>query len=72
MKARNYKEEYRKYGASKAAKKYRAELNKFNRDKGTAGNGDGLDAAHSGGKIRGFLKAALNRANNRPRRRNSK
>ena len=33
MKARNYKKEYRKYGASKAAKKYRAELNKFNRDK---------------------------------------
>lgn len=72
MKARNYKEEYRKYGASKAAKKYRAELNKFNRDKGTAGNGDGLDAAHSGSRIRGFLKAALNRANNRPRKRNSK
>ena len=72
MKARNYKEEYRKYGASKAAKKYRAELNKFNRDKGTVGNGDGLDAAHSGGKIRGFLREALNRANNRPRKRNSK
>ena len=71
MKARNYKEEYRKYGASKKAKLYRAELNKYNRDKGTAGNGDGLDAAHSGGKIRGFIKQALNRANNRPKKKGS-
>ena len=72
MKARNYKDEYRKYGKSKAAKKYRAELNKYNRDKGTYGNGDGMDAAHSGSKIKGFIKKALNRANNRPKKRNSK
>ena len=72
MKARNYKEEYRKYGSTEAAKKYRAELNRYNRDKGTAGNGDDLDAAHSGGSIRGFIKKALNRANNRPKKRNSK
>lgn len=72
MKARNYKEEYRKYGSSKAAKKYRAELNSYNRKKGTYGNGDGLDAAHEGGKIKRFLKAAINRANNRPKKRGSK
>jgi len=47
-------------------------VNKYNRDKGTYGNGDGLDAAHSGSRIRGFLKRALNRANNRPKKRNSK
>tara|TARA_R110002020_G_scaffold155574_5_gene336690 strand:- start:594 stop:860 length:267 start_codon:yes stop_codon:yes gene_type:complete len=69
---RNYKKEYAKYGASLSAKKYRAELNKYNRDKGTAGNGDGKDAYHVGGKIRGFVKAAINRAKNRPKKRNSK
>ena len=69
---RNYKKEYAKYGASLAAKKYRAELNKYNRNKGTAGNGDGKDASHVGGRIRGFVKAAINRAKNRPRKRNSK
>ena len=69
---RNYKEEYRKYGASKAAKNYRAELNRYNRKAGTYGNGDGLDAAHEGGKIKRFIKAAINRANNRPKKRGSK
>lgn len=39
----------------------RIELNKFNHDKGTYGNGDGLDAAHHNGKITGFKKASLNR-----------
>jgi broad specificity phosphatase PhoE len=72
MSARNYKNEYEKYGKTEAAKKYRAELNKYNRDKGTYGNGDGLDAAHSGSRIRGFIRKALNRANNRPKKRNSK
>ena len=38
----------------KKAKKYRAELNKYNRQKGTYGNGDGKDASHKGGKIVGF------------------
>jgi len=69
---RNYKEEYRKYGKTKAAKKYRAELNRHNRKAGTYGNGDGLDAAHEGGRIRRFIKASINRANNRPKRRSSK
>lgn len=69
---RDYKNEYRKYGKTKKAKKYRAELNKYNRQKGTYGNGDGMDAAHEGGRIRRFIKASLNRANNRPKKRASK
>jgi len=69
---RDYKKEYAKYGKSRAAKKYRAILNKYNRRQGTYGNGDGKDAAHSGGKIKGFMRASLNRANNRPKVRNSK
>ena len=72
MNRRNYKEEYNKYGKSKAAKKYRAELNQYNRKSGTYGNGDGMDAAHEGGKIKRFVKAAINRANNRPKKRGSK
>ena len=42
---RDYKDEYRKYGKTKKAKKYRAELNKYNRQKGTYGNGDGRSSA---------------------------
>ncbi len=72
MNKRNYKKEYKKYGKSKAAKKYRAELNQYNRKSGTYGNGDGMDAAHEGGKIKRFVKAAINRANNRPKKRGSK
>jgi hypothetical protein len=69
---RDYKKEYRKYGKTKAAKRYRAELNRHNRRAGTYGNGDGLDAAHEGGRIKRFIKASINRANNRPKRRSSK
>jgi hypothetical protein len=69
---RDYKKEYRKYGKTKAAKRYRAELNRHNRRAGTYGNGDGLDAAHEGGRIKRFIKASVNRANNRPKRRSSK
>lgn len=72
MNKRNYKKEYKKYGKSKAAKKYRAELNQYNRKAGTYGNGDGMDAAHEEGRIKRFLKQAINRANNRPRKRASK
>ena len=60
-KERNYKEEYKKYGSSKKAKKYRAELNKYNRQKGTYGNGDKKDASHKGGKIVGFEAESKNR-----------
>ena len=58
---RDYKEEYKKYGSSTKAKKYRAELNQYNRKKGTYGNGDGKDASHKGGKIVGFEKESTNR-----------
>jgi hypothetical protein len=60
-KKRDYKAEYKKYGSSTKAKKYRAELNKYNRQKGTYGNGDGKDASHKGGKIVGFEEQSKNR-----------
>jgi len=58
---RDYKEEYKKYGSSTKSKKYRAELNQYNRKKGTYGNGDGKDASHKGGKIVGFESQSKNR-----------
>ena len=58
---RDYKAEYKKYGSSKKAKKYRAELNKYNRQKGTYGNGDKKDASHKNGKIVGFEEQSKNR-----------
>ena len=58
---RDYKAEYKKYGSSKKAKKYRAELNAYNRKKGTYGNGDKKDASHKGGKIVGFEEQSKNR-----------
>ena len=60
-KERNYKEEYKKFQSSKKSKKYRAELNAYNRKKGTYGNGDKKDASHKGGKIAGFEKESVNR-----------
>lgn len=59
---RDYKKEYAKFQSSAKAKKKRAALNKYNRKKGTYGNGDGLDASHKNGKIVGFEKASKNRA----------
>lgn len=45
--SRKKKVEYDKdYQDSDSRKKYRAELNKINREKGTYGNGDGKDVAH--------------------------
>ena len=44
--ARDYKDEYEKFQKHKSS--YRAKLNKYNRAKGTYGNGDGKDASHSG------------------------
>ena len=58
---RDYKDEYKKFQSSDKSKKYRAELNKYNRKKGTYGNGDGKDASHKGGKIVGFEKESVNR-----------
>jgi hypothetical protein len=60
-KKRNYKAEYKKFQSSTKMKKYRAELNKYNREKGTYGNGDGKDASHKNGKITGFEKESKNR-----------
>lgn len=50
------------YHATPARKAYRAELNKYNRKKGTYGNGDGLDASHKGGRIAGLEPQSANRA----------
>ena len=58
---RDYKDEYKKFQSSKKAKKYRAELNKYNRQKGTYGNGDKKDASHKGGKIVGYEAQSKNR-----------
>jgi len=60
-KKRDYKDEYKKFQSSTKSKKYRAELNKYNRKKGTYGNGDGKDASHKGGKIVGFETQSKNR-----------
>ena len=51
---RDYKAEYKKFQSSPERIKYRAELVKYNREKGTYGNGDGKDASHKSGKIVGF------------------
>ena len=58
---RDYKAEYKKFQSSPEKIKYRSELVKYNRDKGTYGNGDGLDASHKGGKIVGFEKESKNK-----------
>ena len=58
---RDYKAEYKKFQSSTKAKKNRAELNKYNRQKGTYGNGDKKDASHKGGKIVGFESQSKNR-----------
>ena len=58
---RDYKREYVKFQSSPKMKKYRAELNRYNRQKGTYGNGDGLDASHKNGKIVGFEDQSKNR-----------
>ena len=38
---RDYKDEYNKFQSSTKMKRYRAELNRYNRKKGTYGYGDG-------------------------------
>lgn len=61
MAERNYKEEYRKFQSSAKRRRYRAELNKYNRERGVYGNGDGKDASHKNGKIVGYESEAANR-----------
>ena len=58
---RDYKAEYEKFQSSPERIKYRSELNKYNREKGTYGNGDGKDASHKKGKIVGFEDQSKNR-----------
>jgi len=58
---RDYKDEYKKFQSSDKMKKYRAELNRYNREKGTYGNGDGKDASHKKGKIVGMEDQSINR-----------
>ena len=58
---RDYKDEYKKFQSSPKSKKYRAELNKYNRKKGTYGNHDGKDASHKDGKIVGMEDENTNR-----------
>ena len=46
--ARKKKKEYdTEYHSTDDRREYRSELNKVNREKGTYGNGDGKDAAHT-------------------------
>ena len=58
---RDYKDEYKKFQSSEKMKKYRAELNRYNRLKGTYGNRDKKDASHKGGKIVGMEDESINR-----------
>ena len=58
---RDYKDEYKKFQSSEKMRKYRAELNKYNREKGTYGNRDGKDASHKDGKIVGMEDQSINR-----------
>lgn len=51
----------KKYNKQERERKKRSELVKYNRDKGTYGNGDGLDASHKGGRIVGMESASKNR-----------
>jgi hypothetical protein len=48
----------------KKRKKYRAKLQKYNRENKTHGNGDKLDASHKNGKISGYEKQGANRSRN--------
>ena len=58
---RDYKDEYKKFQSSEKMRKYRSELNRYNREKGTYGNRDGKDASHKDGKIVGMEDESINR-----------
>lgn len=61
--ARKKKSEYdTKYHATASRRKYRSDLNKDNRKRGTYGNGDGKDVSHTkrGGTV--LEKQSTNRA----------
>lgn len=60
--AREKKQKYdKKFNAKPSEVKKRTELNAYNRDKGTYGNGDKKDAAHKLGRIAGFKSESANR-----------
>jgi hypothetical protein len=63
--AEKRREYQRKYNKSEDRKKYRALLNKYNREQGTYGNGDGLDASHTKTGKLVMEAASKNRARNR-------
>ena len=66
----NRKRKYDKeYHQTEERKKYRAKLNKANRDAGTYGNGDGKDMSHT---KKGKLKLELSRINRARNGRNGK
>jgi hypothetical protein len=59
--AEKRRESQREINKSEKQKKYRAELNKYNREH-KAPKGDGKDATHKGGKIVGYESQKTNRA----------
>ena len=60
--ARDRKKAYdAQFNKKRSQVKKRVQDNKYNRDKGTYGNGDGKDASHKRGKITRFEAAKSNR-----------
>ncbi len=57
---RDYRDEYKKFQSSRKRKRYRAELNKYNREH-NAPRGDHRDASHIGGKIVGYEAEHINK-----------
>lgn len=62
----------KKYQATEERKKYRAKLNKANREAGTYGNGDGLDMSHTKSGKLVKEKAKTNRGRNGQNSKSSK
>lgn len=62
----------KKYHQSEERKKYRAELNKKNRDAGTYGNGDGKDMSHTKSGKLVKESAGSNRARNGQNKKSTK
>jgi hypothetical protein len=60
----NYKSYQKKYDATTRQKKKRAALNRENHKRGTYGNGDGKDVAHTSKNTTKLQIASKNRANN--------
>ena len=60
----NYKSYQKAYDATERQKKKRAALNRENYKRGTYGNGDGKDVAHTSKNTTKLQIASKNRANN--------